>query len=102
MLQNLAISYRGLLALLVAGTLLLTAACGRRSGTPSSTPSAPPSQASLNKADAEWIDPRRLVAEPAAYRNRHLALYGKAVTVEQRGDYTWVDLLAQPAGGTRT
>jgi hypothetical protein len=86
--------------LLAVGTLLLVAAYASR-GWLTRTPSAALSPSQLNKAEAEWIDPRRLMADPAAYHERHIALYGKAQTVEQRGDYTWLKLLAQPPGGTR-
>ncbi len=33
----------------------------------------------LNKAEAEWVDPRLLAADPSAYRDRNIVLYGKAL-----------------------
>jgi hypothetical protein len=54
------------------------------------------------KANATVLDPRRLVAEPNSFKGQNIALQGKALNVDQRSDYTWVQLMAQPPGRTTT
>jgi hypothetical protein len=65
---------------------------------PASVDSAPTT--APDKAQAKIVDPRLLVADPNAYRGQNLYLQGKALTVEQHPDYTWVQLLAQVPGKT--
>ena len=57
------------------------------------TPTVPPV-----KADAKLVDPRLLVADPQSFRGQNIYLQGKALTVDQHPDYTWVQLLAQVPG----
>jgi hypothetical protein len=58
-------------------------------------PTAPPA-----KSDAKLVDPRLLVADPQSFRGQNIYLQGKALNVDQRADYTWVQLLAQVPGKT--
>lgn len=48
----------------------------------------------------ECVDPRRLEADPAAYVGKEMRLSGKALTVTQHEDYTWVQLMAVVSGNT--
>jgi hypothetical protein len=66
---------------------------------PDATSNRPPTP---SKAQAEWIDPRRLAASPSDFRDHNIALFGKALTVDQHPDYTRVQLMAQPPGGNVT
>lgn len=62
------------------------------------TPTAQPPA----RADAVAVDPRRLAAEPGAFVGQNVWLYGRALNVEQRDDYTWLQIMAQVADRTVT
>jgi hypothetical protein len=47
---------------------------------------------------AQALDPRKLTADPKAYRGTNIKLIGKALSVAQHDDYTWVQLMAQTPG----
>lgn len=59
-------------------------------------------EAPPDKSAADLVDPRRLVAEPNAFRGKNIVLQGQALTVTQQADYTWVQLMAQPTGRETT
>lgn len=48
------------------------------------------------------LDVRRLVADPKEYVGQDIVLQGRALTVTQHGDYTWVQLMAAVPGRTGT
>lgn len=58
------------------------------------TPTTAAPQATL----ADPVDPRRLAADPAAYRGKNLVLEGRAMTVRQDADFTWIHLNADVLG----
>jgi hypothetical protein len=49
-------------------------------------------------ASAEAVDPRRLAADPNAYRGKNLVPECRALTVQQQADFTWVHLDADVYG----
>jgi hypothetical protein len=51
---------------------------------------------------AQALDPRKLVADPKSYRGTNIELIGKALTVAQHDEYTWVQLMAQTPGDAYT
>ena len=51
---------------------------------------------------AQALDPRRLAADPKAYRDMNVQLTGKALTVTQHDDYTWLSFLAKTPGAATT
>jgi hypothetical protein len=61
--------------------------------TPAPTAVPPPS-----KAQAAYLDPRILAAEPKAHIGESIYLQGKTLTVDQNNDHTWVQILAQVSG----
>jgi hypothetical protein len=72
----------------IAGQNLARAILGQP---PLPTPIPPPPP---SKEAAEYLDPRMLVGDPTAYKDRNIFLQGMANNVEQKGDYTWVNFLA--------
>ncbi len=48
-----------------------------------------------DKAQAVYLDPRILAADPKAHIGEHIYLQGKTLTVDQKSDYTWVQIQAQ-------
>jgi hypothetical protein len=62
---------------------------------PTAVPTAPP-----NRAQAAYLDPRELAADPRAFIGKNIILSGKALNVAVSknrvgGEYTWVQLMAQ-------
>lgn len=51
---------------------------------------------------AKVLDPRQLVSDPKAFLDQAVILQGKALTVTQNSDYTWVQLMAVVPGRTTT
>jgi hypothetical protein len=57
-----------------------------------------------SKSQAQYVDPRELVADPKAFVGRNVLLQGKTLTVDQRDGsavtsaYTWVQVMAQVRG----
>jgi len=61
--------------------------------TPATTPTPVP-----DFQAAQALDPRKLTADPKAYRGANIKLIGKALSVSQHDDYTWLQLMAQTPG----
>jgi hypothetical protein len=80
--------FAGLLLVLVIVAALLGDSTDET--TTSSTGSTPP-----DRAAAQPIDPRVLVADPQAVKGQNIILQGQALNVDQRDNYTWVQLMAQ-------
>jgi hypothetical protein len=55
-----------------------------------------------DKAAAIYVDPRQLVAEPAAYVGRNFWLQGKPTQVTHAADYSGIYFRAHPQGRTLT
>ncbi len=51
--------------------------------------------ATPSKADAETIDPRRMVAAPKDYKGKRVVITGEANNVDHYDTYTWIQFLAQ-------
>ena len=90
-------------ALLALIILVWLAIPTREPANPAALPDAASNrQPTRAKAQAEWIDPRRLAARPSTYHDHNIALFGKALTADQHPDHTRVQLMAQPPGGNVT
>jgi hypothetical protein len=61
---------------------------------PTPTPAATPTPAPTRDG-AVYIDPRLIVSDPNAYKGRNVLLQGKALNVDQKSDYTWINVLAE-------
>jgi hypothetical protein len=101
--QVLLISGGVFLALCVGISVFFTAInAGADSPSPSSSSSVSSTPAPTpNKVLATMIDPRLLASNPREYIGDNVYIQGKALTVTQHGDYTWVQILAiVPGKGT--
>jgi hypothetical protein len=96
--------------LVIGGMALLAIFVALRISSPSSTtagggsmptlspaPTATPDSAFRRKA-AHAADPRQITADPKTWQGSNVVLWGRALTVNQQDDYTWVQFMAEVAG----
>jgi hypothetical protein len=81
---------------LIVGAALLYEGFARSSRNPGGTASSQPTRVDpMNRTFAQVIDPRRLASDPDSFKGRNIIIQGKAQTVTQHSDYTWVQVMAQ-------
>lgn len=79
---------------------------------PTATPLPPTATPRPDPAQAQYLDPRELVADPKAYQGKNVLLQGKALNVthnaEEKGifsdtpDHTWMQVMAAVRGRSTT
>jgi hypothetical protein len=90
------------IGMLVNGVNALKGTDTREASTPTVVvPVATPTPENT-KANAEYMDPRQIAADAKGQTGKNVWLQGRALNVDQKGDYTWVQLEAEEAGRPTT